>query len=347
MIHHSNSDSLTSLRDRPVADSGAFHLAAFAHELRDLGRVEPDPAVASSHLAQMRAAAQASETRVPAAPPRTSVADRGRIARRAALGAVSIPLVASGLAVAGVDLPDPASDAFEAIGIELPNQSSNAQSDQRPAAAPVTPAPDDGSSTETTLPTPPGPPPAPAEPGEKGSPPPHAGTKGKPGHPGTPPPHANGQGKPTSPPNGSHEGVGAPGTPPPHSNGSNGVGPAVIPPGQGGTPPGQSGEPPGQTGTPPGHGGEPPGQTGTPLGHGGVPPGQGGVPPGQSDSPAVAPPTKTPGPPPHSNAGGNSSSPPGHSNAGGAPAAPADPVAPPADSTPPGHGGTPPGQSKK
>jgi hypothetical protein len=44
---------------------------------------------------------------------------------RLAAAVVAIPLLFSGLAFAGVELPDPATDAFESVGIELPNQSAD------------------------------------------------------------------------------------------------------------------------------------------------------------------------------------------------------------------------------
>ena len=47
----------------------------------------------------------------------------GRPLLRLAAAVVAIPLLFTGLAVAGVELPDPAADAFESVGIELPNQS--------------------------------------------------------------------------------------------------------------------------------------------------------------------------------------------------------------------------------
>jgi hypothetical protein len=51
-----------------------------------------------------------------------------------------IPALFAGLAVAGVSLPAPALDAFERIGLELPNQTENAKSDETSTPPPPPPA---------------------------------------------------------------------------------------------------------------------------------------------------------------------------------------------------------------
>jgi hypothetical protein len=58
---------------------------------------------------------------------------RGRLALVARLGvaAAMIPALFAGLAIAGVSLPAPALDAFDRLGLELPNQTENANSDEK------------------------------------------------------------------------------------------------------------------------------------------------------------------------------------------------------------------------
>jgi hypothetical protein len=181
----------------------------------------------------------------------------------AALAIALVPVVMAGLAIAGVTLPEPARDAFESVGIDLPNQSEA----------------DDGT-------------PAGAEDGRNGEEPRTSkGGRGE-GDQGA----AESQGQAKQPGDGEGaDGNGGNG----RSGQSRGGGPESTPPGHGATPPGQGGVPPGQGAPPPGHevvppseGGEAPGQGGTAPGqeelapgHGEVPPGQDGVPPGQASKP--------------------------------------------------------------
>jgi hypothetical protein len=86
---------------------------------------EPDPALISliARLAETgptRSTLTAEATQATPAPARR----RSRLGLVAKLGvaAASIPVLFAGLAVAGVTLPGPAQDAFEEVGIELPNQ---------------------------------------------------------------------------------------------------------------------------------------------------------------------------------------------------------------------------------
>lgn len=101
--------------------------------LRDEYLRGPAPEVAERHLAMIARAASA-----PAAERRTLVGSerarsrfgrRPRLALAAVAAAFGLPISLAGLAVAGVDLPDPAVSAFEAIGIGLPNQSDDAKAD--------------------------------------------------------------------------------------------------------------------------------------------------------------------------------------------------------------------------
>ena len=104
----------------------ARHLAGARSQLLHA----PVPAVEQVHLAAMLEAAREQvgegET-VVAAPPRRSLGSRLRgVAIKVGAGAMATSLSTAGLAYAGVDLPGQAAEkAFEAVGIELPNQGSD------------------------------------------------------------------------------------------------------------------------------------------------------------------------------------------------------------------------------
>jgi hypothetical protein len=107
-------------------------VAAFFAELRATYARNPDEAVATRHLAAIAREAELVQLRrapEPAARRRTMI--RNRFLRPAAtLGAATLAAVlgTAGLAAAGVDLPDPATKAFERAGISLPNQAGGGQS---------------------------------------------------------------------------------------------------------------------------------------------------------------------------------------------------------------------------
>jgi hypothetical protein len=188
-----------------------------------------------------------------------------------ALAIALVPAATAGLAIAGVPLPDPARDAFESVGIDLPNQSD--ADDANPAGA------EDGDDGDEATGSNGG-----RAEGDQGGE--SAGSQGQSKQAG------NGGGAAGN--GGGAAGNGGDGGG--HSGRSQGGGPESTPPGHGATPPGQGGVPPGQGAPPPGHEEPPPGQsdvapgasgtapghTGAAPGQGGVPPGQGGVPPGQA-----------------------------------------------------------------
>jgi hypothetical protein len=247
-----NSDDFTErlLADPPSVEpeAGVAETVAFVRALPAAVPALPEPALEARIVPALAAAArsatlQASQEATTTMAARPSAgAPRWRL-RVAALAAVvaAVPVLMAGLAYAGVDLPDPVDDAFEAVGVDLPNQS---DADGVPAAgqgkgdsASKNAAGTDGSKQGATQ----GDGDA-TDAGNRGK------AKGKPGH------------------------AGPEETPPGHGG---------TPPGQGGVPPGNAGVPPGggsdgATGPPPETG--PPA---TPPGQGGTPPGQGSVPPGQ------------------------------------------------------------------
>jgi hypothetical protein len=241
--------------DSVYPGEAGFETASFVRAVRATVPVSPDPALEAEMVTALAGAARTASleaTRaatgpveaVPAAP---HAAPRWRL-RVAALAAVvaALPLLMTGLAFAGLTLPDAVDDAFEAVGIDLPNQGS-----ERKAASPGDRAGDkdeakaskDAAGTAGTGDA------AAAGAGDAGS--------GKPDG-------ANGKGKP--------EHAGQEGTPP---------GQGGTPPGQGGDVPGTGGS----TGPPPDAGAPPEAAPPvTPPGQGGVaPPGHGGVPPGQAN----------------------------------------------------------------
>jgi hypothetical protein len=110
-------------RDRDVA--------SFLAELRATYVSNPDEAVASRHLAAIAREAELVQLRTPRPAPRRRTMIRNRLLRPfATLGAATLVAIlgTAGLAVAGVSLPDPATQAFEHAGISLPNQAGGGQS---------------------------------------------------------------------------------------------------------------------------------------------------------------------------------------------------------------------------
>jgi hypothetical protein len=115
-----------------VETPGDREVASFLAEVRATYVSDPDEALASRHLAAIAREAelvQPRRTPEPASRRRTLI--RNRFLRPVAtLGAATLAAVlgTTGLAAAGVDLPDPATKAFERAGISLPNQAGGGQS---------------------------------------------------------------------------------------------------------------------------------------------------------------------------------------------------------------------------
>jgi hypothetical protein len=221
-------------------------IANFARAVRTTLVTEPDPAVSAAMVRRLadesRASAAIAAERAQRRP--TSVLEPSRRrsgARRrlalVALAVAALPLVTAGLAVAGVKLPAAVDDAFQTVGVDLPNQTDSAGQGDSDADR------DQGSGNDGT----PGASPA-AEPGgdkavkggkRRGNGPPDHSNAGGNQSPGS---NGKAKGKPASPP-----GQSGGGGPPPHSNaGGNGKGV-----GANGTPPGQANKPasPGNSGS--------------------------------------------------------------------------------------------------
>ena len=107
-------------------------VALFENALRAAVPAQPDPLLGSDLVRRLAAVARAAtleaegRTSSRAARRPRSHRPRSRLAMvaRVAVAVALIPLALAGLAFAGVDLPQPARDAFDSVGITLPNQPS-------------------------------------------------------------------------------------------------------------------------------------------------------------------------------------------------------------------------------
>jgi hypothetical protein len=219
---------------------------AFVRALPAAVAIEPDPRVATAIVSRAALAAHAASLEADRAP--TTEVEARRAAspwkRRVAVVAVSIGLVPAlmvGLAFAGLTLPEPAREAFDSVGIELPNQPD--AEDQAPSGANPGRDDDDGGASRD----------APDVWSGGGA----GGASQGPAQPGGGDDGPGNAGKEKAGPNGQSQGGGPESTPPGHG---------ATPPGQGGVPPGQGAPPPGHEVVPPSEGGAPPGQAGTAAG---------------------------------------------------------------------------------
>ncbi len=111
-------------------------IASFARSLQATLVREADPVASEDMVRRLaqeaRASAVTASERAQRRPTPSARASRGWSRRRLALVALAVamlPLLTAGLAVAGVRLPALAENAFETVGVELPNQGSSASSD--------------------------------------------------------------------------------------------------------------------------------------------------------------------------------------------------------------------------
>lgn len=244
---HEGGDELDRVNPEEVA------LIEVLEAIRAEAARPPAPSTRRSHLAMMTTAAAEHPVRADAQRRRST----RRLASRLAAVGIAVPLSTAGLAVAGVALPQPANDAFDAVGIELPNQSDKAD--------PVTPSVDDGDS-QPAKPTGQGPAGGTSSPpkgkpgggksdGDRPAPPAHANPGGS--SPGGPP---GNRGRPANPPPGSNSNANP--SPGPSPNGNDRVPDGAGPPNGSGLAPGNSGnvESSGKAGAAPGRpGAAPPG----------------------------------------------------------------------------------------
>jgi hypothetical protein len=214
-------------------------IANFSRAVRATLVTEPDPAVSATMVRRLADEARASgaiaaeraQRRPTSAlqPTRRRSSARRRLAL-IALAIAALPLVTAGLAVAGVKLPAAVDDAFQTVGVDLPNQTDSAGQGDSDADR------DQGSGNDGT----PGASPA-AEPGGDKA------VKGGKRRGNGPPDHSNAGGNPNPGSSSSNKPAAPPGQTKPKPSGSGGAnsnaggnGNAV---GKDGTPPGQANKP--------------------------------------------------------------------------------------------------------
>jgi hypothetical protein len=114
-------------------------VAAFFAEVRTAYVSDPEEAVTARHLAAITREAELVQMQSTPKPAAWRM-NRNRFLRPVVtLGAATLAAVlgTAGLAVAGVDLPDPATETFEHVGISLPNQAGGGQSGEDARSAGV------------------------------------------------------------------------------------------------------------------------------------------------------------------------------------------------------------------
>lgn len=114
------------LAGRPVAD--ADDLADLLAGTRAAYGRDPDPQLRERVLANMASQAPAAGRTAPTRQRRRMLPTR--MALRVGATAGAFVLGTAGLAVAGVNLPDPASAAFDRVGVTLPNQADGGSADR-------------------------------------------------------------------------------------------------------------------------------------------------------------------------------------------------------------------------
>jgi len=118
----------------PWGDGGSElgEVSIFLDALRAAVPAAPPPAAEAALVPLLAEAARESEHRLATAPTRSlpaAAARRGAwrprvaLAAKVAVGVALLPAAMAGLAFAGVTLPEPAREAMDRIGLELPNQS--------------------------------------------------------------------------------------------------------------------------------------------------------------------------------------------------------------------------------
>ena len=228
------------MREAPLF-TDALRAAVPARPSRELTATIVPRLAGTARMATLETETHAS--RHPAGPP----ADHSRrgLAAKVAIAVALIPLLLAGLAFAGVTVPAPARNAFDTVGITLPNQPSDQGTAAETTKEKVHGTSRGGQSNEVSGAA-------------------HAKSKGKGGNSDAAHEHARKQHQKAKGEAKGHDHGKAVGL-----NGSTPPGQAKTPPGQAKTPPGQakqtqSGQektPPGQAKTPPGQAKVPPGQS--------------------------------------------------------------------------------------
>jgi hypothetical protein len=133
-------------------------VALFTDALRAAVPTRPDPGIGTALVPRLAQAARAATAEVEApakAPeiprrPAPRLRTRRSLVARIAIAVCLIPLALAGLAFAGVSVPDPARDAFDSVGISLPNQPADQGPTEPPATKDGKPASGEGSGNEVS-----------------------------------------------------------------------------------------------------------------------------------------------------------------------------------------------------
>jgi hypothetical protein len=245
-----------------VSGNGAYpgemeEVALFTDALRAAVPAQPSRELTAAMVPRLAAVARTAtieaETKASRRPAATPVRrSRRALVAKVGIAVASIPLLLAGLAFAGVTVPGPARDAFDSVGITLPNQPADHHQAPTNKKEPQTTTGEGGGNDVSNA--------AKTKPKGKGG-------NSTAAHEHARKQHEKAQGKAKGHDQGKAVGL----------NGS-------PPPGQAKTPPGQAKTPPGQAKTPPGQATKTtPGRTKTSSGQATIPPGQSKTPPGQSE----------------------------------------------------------------
>jgi hypothetical protein len=132
-------------------------VALFQNALRAAVPSKPDPRLGADLVPRLAQIARESNlgagagtltatTTATARRRQTRPRSRFSMVARGGIAVAAVPLVFAGLAFAGVTLPDPARNAFDSVGVTLPNQSENSASDEATQQSPpANPAADQAS----------------------------------------------------------------------------------------------------------------------------------------------------------------------------------------------------------
>ncbi len=148
----SDTDQERLLAGAPVEGHVEFdEVAAFMRALPEQVSEAPPEGLERTLVPRLAEAARTStalaETPAPSPIPERRPRSRFALVARVAVAVALIPVLMAGLAVAGVKVPTPAQDAFEGVGVELPNQGEKSDDDATPVTKPGdtdTPADDAG-----------------------------------------------------------------------------------------------------------------------------------------------------------------------------------------------------------
>jgi hypothetical protein len=125
-----------------VNGNGAYEgemdeVALFESALRAAVPARPDPLLGARLVPRLAGTARAATLEAEQRATRRARRSRRGLVARVGIAVAAIPLIFAGLAVAGVTVPAPARDAFDAVGVTLPNQPSDHQAAQN-ATTPAT-----------------------------------------------------------------------------------------------------------------------------------------------------------------------------------------------------------------